>query len=122
MICLASRREVAALTELTTKLLASITFNEIPAIGFVNENKLLDNGKLNEWRVALLQMWVDAGLELGNHTFSHPDLNRTPRRFNKTSSAAKKSPSVCCKPKAKRCVTFAIPFFIPAKILRPNID
>src|SRR5574341_2392425 len=73
-----SRREVAALTKLTTKLLASITSNEIPAIGFVNESKLLDNGKLDERRVALLQMWIDAGLELGNHTFSHPDLNRTP--------------------------------------------
>ena len=23
-------------------------------------------------------MWLDAGLELGNHTFSHPDINRVP--------------------------------------------
>ena len=27
-------------------------------------------------RVALLQQWVDAGVILGNHTYSHPDFNR----------------------------------------------
>jgi peptidoglycan/xylan/chitin deacetylase (PgdA/CDA1 family) len=26
-------------------------------------------------RIALLQEWVDAGMILGNHTFSHPDFN-----------------------------------------------
>jgi peptidoglycan/xylan/chitin deacetylase (PgdA/CDA1 family) len=31
-----------------------------------------------EGRTGLLRMWLDAGLELGNHTYSHPDLNRTP--------------------------------------------
>jgi peptidoglycan/xylan/chitin deacetylase (PgdA/CDA1 family) len=27
--------------------------------------------------VRLLEQWLDAGLELGNHSFSHPDLHRT---------------------------------------------
>jgi len=26
-------------------------------------------------RIALLQQWVDAGMILGNHTYSHPDFN-----------------------------------------------
>ena len=29
-------------------------------------------------RVALLQQWIDAGLDLGNHTYSHRDLHTTP--------------------------------------------
>jgi peptidoglycan/xylan/chitin deacetylase (PgdA/CDA1 family) len=28
--------------------------------------------------VVLLEEWLDSGLELGNHSFSHPDLHRTP--------------------------------------------
>lgn len=61
--------------EITKKLLAKITAAKVPAIGFVNENKLYTNGKLDDAKVKLLQAWLDAGLELGNHTFSHLSLN-----------------------------------------------
>jgi len=57
--------------EITRKLLGHIKKAKVPAIGFVNENKLYTDGKRNEEQVALLKMWLDAGLELGNHTFSH---------------------------------------------------
>lgn len=60
----------------TAKLLASITAQRVPAIGFVNEAKLFEHERLDTARVALLQMWLEAGLELGNHSFSHPDLHR----------------------------------------------
>lgn len=73
-----TRHDIALYREITGKLLATIKANGIPAIGFVNENKLYTDGKLNEARVALLQQWLDSGLELGNHTFSHPDLHTTP--------------------------------------------
>ena len=49
----------------------------IPAIGFVNENKLHVDESVDAARVRLLELWLDAGLELGNHTFSHPDLHRS---------------------------------------------
>jgi len=54
--------------------------HEVPAIGFVNEAKLYVDGAAipDPAYVALLQAWLDAGLELGNHTFSHPDLHGTP--------------------------------------------
>jgi peptidoglycan/xylan/chitin deacetylase (PgdA/CDA1 family) len=64
--------------EITTKLLATMKRNKIPVVGFVNENKLYGNNKLNPKRVALLKAWLDAGLELGNHTFSHRSLHSTP--------------------------------------------
>jgi peptidoglycan/xylan/chitin deacetylase (PgdA/CDA1 family) len=47
-------------------------------VAFVNEQKLYDGDRLVPERVALLQSWIDAGVPLGNHTFSHPDLNRVP--------------------------------------------
>ena len=72
------RRDVASQRQITRKLLRAITSNRVPVVGFVNEHMLLTNGKLDEQRVAFLQMWLDAGLELGNHTFSHPDLHKTP--------------------------------------------
>jgi len=72
------RNDIATQEEITRKLLRSVKSHNVPAIGFVNESKLLTNGKRDERRVALLQMWLDAGLDLGNHTFSHPDLHRIP--------------------------------------------
>ncbi len=71
------RRDLATQATITRKLLHSIKSHRVPAIGFVNENKLLTNGQRDERRVALLRRWLDANLELGNHTFSHPDLHRT---------------------------------------------
>ena len=61
----------------TRDLLARLRRHEIPAIGFVNEAKLYSGGELSPLRVGLLEDWVDAGFELGNHSFSHPDLHST---------------------------------------------
>lgn len=63
--------------EITKKLLQSIKSNNIPAIGFVNESKLFVPGEI-DGRTELLRMWLDAGLELGNHTFSHVNLEKIP--------------------------------------------
>lgn len=63
--------------EMTGRLLATIKANHIPTVGFVNEERLYEDDDFNE-RVAILTMWLDAGLELGNHTFSHPSLQTTP--------------------------------------------
>jgi peptidoglycan/xylan/chitin deacetylase (PgdA/CDA1 family) len=65
--------EIEVVTRMTDKLVASIKANQVPAIGFVNEGKLYaQGGKLDAARVANLQKWLDAGFELGNHTYSHP--------------------------------------------------
>ena len=70
--------DLADYKQITARLIKSISLYNVPAIGFANEDKLLCHGELDEARVALLQMWLDAGLELGNHTFSHLDLHTTP--------------------------------------------
>jgi peptidoglycan/xylan/chitin deacetylase (PgdA/CDA1 family) len=61
--------------QMTTKLLAALRQQKIPAVGFVNEKKLYRSGEVDE-RIKTLDMWLDAGLELGNHTFSHTSLNK----------------------------------------------
>jgi peptidoglycan/xylan/chitin deacetylase (PgdA/CDA1 family) len=58
------------LRRITTKLLASIKRTKVPTIGFVNEAKLYRRGETDA-RTELLRAWLDAGFELGNHTFSH---------------------------------------------------
>jgi len=54
-------------------LLDALKKHHAPAIGFVNgktaEELGSDNGK------QILQQWVREGFDLGNHTFSHADLN-----------------------------------------------
>jgi peptidoglycan/xylan/chitin deacetylase (PgdA/CDA1 family) len=66
-----------AYEELTTsELLAGLRKHHFPAIGFVNERKL--EGADGEARIALLAQWVDSGMDLGNHGYSHMSLNKTP--------------------------------------------
>ncbi|MEW6731457.1 MAG: polysaccharide deacetylase family protein [Acidobacteriota bacterium] len=60
---------------ITQKLLSSLVTNHVPAIGFVNERKLYFKGEIDA-RINILRMWLDAGMSLGNHTFSHADLNK----------------------------------------------
>lgn len=61
--------------EITRKLLGHIKKEKAPVIGFVNEAKLYENEKLVDAEVDLLKAWLDAGLELGNHTYSHLSLH-----------------------------------------------
>jgi peptidoglycan/xylan/chitin deacetylase (PgdA/CDA1 family) len=69
-------RDEATRRELTHRLLWALTERNIPATGFVNETGLYDAGQFVDARAELLQMWLAAGLDLGNHSFSHPDLHR----------------------------------------------
>ena len=64
--------------EITRKLLAHIAKAKVPAIGFVNERKLYSGEKRAEAEIDLLRKWLDADLELGNHTFSHMSLHDNP--------------------------------------------
>jgi len=58
-------------------ILDTLRAHHVPAVAFVNEQKLMVNDQL-DMRVGLLEQWLDGGVELGNHTYSHPNLNKTP--------------------------------------------
>lgn len=60
---------------LLENLILNLNKYKIPAIGFVNENKLYDD-TINPFQVSLLKEWVKNGFDLGNHTFSHLDYNK----------------------------------------------
>ena len=56
-------------------LMAQLRQAHVPVVGFVNENKLEVDGQVQPARVQMLRDWLDAGYVLGNHTYSHMDLN-----------------------------------------------
>ena len=60
---------------ITRDLLAAIRAHHVPAVGFVNEGKMYRDGVADTNEVELLRQWVRAGLELGNHTYSHLDFH-----------------------------------------------
>lgn len=70
-------RDLATMRRNTAELLRVLKLHRAPAIGFVNEVKLHVPGELDA-RVEVLKQWVDAGMTLGNHTFSHLRLFDTP--------------------------------------------
>jgi peptidoglycan/xylan/chitin deacetylase (PgdA/CDA1 family) len=68
----------------TGTILGVLRAHKATAVGFVNEGKLWAPPGEHERRVALLKQWVDAGMTLANHTYSHPDFNtRTVEEFKK---------------------------------------
>lgn len=62
----------------TESILRVLKTHRAPAVAFVNEGKLYSGPTMVPERAALLQAWVDAGVPLGNHTYSHLDLNDVP--------------------------------------------
>lgn len=69
------RKDIKTRQQITKNLLKHIKNAKVPAVGFVNENKLYTEDKRDEQQVDLLRMWLNKGLELGNHTFSHMSLH-----------------------------------------------
>lgn len=73
--CAGGCRDLAEMQAITARITRA--FKGKPAIGFVNEVGLQVRGE-RDARVQLLEEWLNAGLDLGNHTYSHPDPNRIP--------------------------------------------
>jgi len=60
----------------TAALLAGLKRQHYIATGFVNEVQLA--GPDRAARIRLLLCWLDAGMDLGNHSYSHLSLNSVP--------------------------------------------
>ncbi len=60
---------------LTGRLADTIRAHGVPVVGLVTEGRVCDSLRAT-LLPELLDAWLDAGAELGNHTFSHGDLNR----------------------------------------------
>jgi peptidoglycan/xylan/chitin deacetylase (PgdA/CDA1 family) len=68
-----TERSLSAVRAMTQKLLSPLRAEHIPLIGFVNEGRPADFGP--EGLREVLELWLDAGADLGNHSYSHFDLN-----------------------------------------------
>jgi peptidoglycan-N-acetylglucosamine deacetylase len=73
--CAGGCRGIAEMQMITGKILTAL--KGVPAIGFVNEVGLQANGE-RDARVRLLDQWLEAGMMLGNHSYSHLEPNSTP--------------------------------------------
>lgn len=59
--------------DLTARLLSGLKRYHLPATGFVVEGKLDELNR--DAQVELLRSWLEAGMDLGNHSFSHESPN-----------------------------------------------
>lgn len=70
--------DIAGTRRTTESMINVLKAHKAPAVSFVNEGKLYDGATMVPERAALLQLWVAAGFPLGNHTYSHIDINSVP--------------------------------------------
>lgn len=69
--------EAVTLLEVNERLLSHLEGFEIPATGLVTASRACEELRA-KLLPRILELWLEAGHDLGNHTFSHPDLNNTP--------------------------------------------
>jgi peptidoglycan/xylan/chitin deacetylase (PgdA/CDA1 family) len=56
---------------MTEHLVRALSSRRVPAVVFVNEAQLFTRPGEVDARIALLDAWASAGIELGNHTYAH---------------------------------------------------
>ncbi len=62
---------------ITNGLVGSFQVERVPVTTFINERQL-NVPSQRDARVAAVEQWLNAGFELGNHTYSHPSANKVP--------------------------------------------
>ncbi len=59
--------------EVNRKLLSAFKEHRVPVTGFVNQGRV--HGLGTNTGAQILRQWLAEDLDLGNHTYSHPDIN-----------------------------------------------
>jgi peptidoglycan/xylan/chitin deacetylase (PgdA/CDA1 family) len=70
-----TERDLETVRAMTAKLLLPFRDERIPVIGR-NEGRAVDFGP--EGLREVLELWLDAGADLGNHSYSHLNVNNVP--------------------------------------------
>ncbi len=99
---------LATLQAMTRQLLAPFREQKIPVTGFVNAGR----GALPAQDLrSMLDLWLDAGADLGNHSFSHPDLNSVPLA-DYEADVLKGEPALraVLEPRGKKLIYYRHPF------------
>jgi peptidoglycan/xylan/chitin deacetylase (PgdA/CDA1 family) len=79
MTSLDGRCEPDEVRDVTRRILEELAREGAPATAFVNASRTC-GVPAGELRDPVLEAWLDGGHDVGNHTWSHPDLVRTPLR------------------------------------------
>src|ERR1035441_5666690 len=66
-------RSLAGVRAMTQHLLKPFREQKIPVIGFVNEGRQVEFG--SQGLREILDLWLDCGADLGNHSYSHLNIN-----------------------------------------------
>lgn len=105
-----------AFAEMNRKLLRSITAHRVPALGLVVEGNLCEQER--NALPSIFSMWLDAGLDLGNHSFSHFDINNTPlSRYQADVIRGEAVTARLLRERGKRLTYFRHPFLHAGKDL-----
>lgn len=70
-------KDLGRFHRVTNGLIGTLQAEKVPVTMFVNEAQLNMPGQ-RDARAAALDQWLDAGFELGNHTYSHQSANQVP--------------------------------------------
>jgi len=66
-------KDVPQASAANRKLVSALRRHGVPVTGFVIEKGVEELGR--EGGAGILRLWVNEGLDLGNHSFAHPDFN-----------------------------------------------
>jgi peptidoglycan/xylan/chitin deacetylase (PgdA/CDA1 family) len=72
----ASLSDAAAAEDINRKLLAAFRHHHVPVTGFVVQKGVEELGIAAGTQI--LRKWTNGDFDLGNHTYSHPDVNELP--------------------------------------------
>jgi peptidoglycan/xylan/chitin deacetylase (PgdA/CDA1 family) len=69
--------DLGSFQRITNGLVGAFQVERVPVTMFINERQLNVPGQ-RDARAAVVEQWLDAGFELGNHTYSHRSANTAP--------------------------------------------
>ena len=107
----AAANDLNAVRAMTAKLLAPLRGTH--GIGFVNPGRESAKGMGPAGVQSILKMWREHGLDLGNHTNTHPNINQTPLADYQADILAAE-PAIT-QARGKRSVYFRHPFLYTGK-------
>ncbi|HEY6211976.1 MAG TPA: polysaccharide deacetylase family protein, partial [Vicinamibacterales bacterium] len=115
----ADEHSVAKTENVLHSIIGHLAHAHVPAIGFVNESKLMDPNEQPDPRmVKLLSDWLDAGLDLGNHTFSHEGLeHRSLSAYEEDVLAGERITRPLCEQHGRKYECFRHPYLDTGRTL-----
>jgi len=100
--------DVSAAEMINRELLAAFQKRHVPVTGFVIQKRVESLGSTSGVRI--LKHWIDGGFDLGNHTYSHADINNlSPEEIEREIVQGETAVAPLMKEVGKKIVFFRFP-------------